>query len=327
MADVPEVFDDQLQAMDALIDRVDQLHSAPQVACKILDLIEDPDFVVHDVVECLEHDPALAASILRLVNSAHFGLSHRVISLQHAVTYIGRRSLRLAVLSFGLVDHLMKGTPAQIYHSFWQRSFTMAAAASRLAAVSGEVNQDEAYTAGLIVDLGVLLFAQLEATTYPLIYKEQPHGPILARAEERQFGFDHAALGARLLSRWNFPGLLVEATAVHHEEGSADHALIATIQAADLVADVLWVPKSPQLPRAKAIVERRFGLDLDGFITLAVDCKEIIAESEKIFGVCLPGSIDCNALLQKARHLYLEQGIEDSIELDSLTALVDDPSC
>ena len=321
----PNVVDDQLQAMDALIDRVDQLHSSPQVACKILDLIEDPNFSIHDVVECLEHDPALAASILRLVNSAHFGLSNRVTSLQHAVTYIGRRSLRLAVLSFGLVDHLMKGTPAEMYHAFWQRSFTMAAAASRLAAVSGEVNQDEAYTAGLFVDLGVLLFAQLETTTYPLIYKEQPHGSDLARAEERQFGFDHAALGARLLSRWNFPDILVEAAALHHEEGSGDHVLISIVQAADLVADALWVPKSPQLPRAKAIVERRFGLDLDGFITLAVDCQEIISESEKIFGVRLPGSINFIELLQKARHLYLEQGLEDSLELDNLATLADNP--
>ena len=153
-------------AMDRFIDRLDRLHSAPQVACQVLTVLQDENFETCQLVHCLEADPALASSVLRLVNSSYFGLARNVASLQHAVTYLGSRSLRLAVLSFGLLKQLAEDTPAQVYQDYWRRSLTMASVASRLAANNPELAADEAYSAGLLSDVGMLLLAQLETKSY-----------------------------------------------------------------------------------------------------------------------------------------------------------------
>ncbi len=121
-------------AMDRLIDRIDRLHSAPHVVCQVLRLLQDEDYQTNELVGCLQADPALASSVLRLVNSSYFGLARHVGSLQHAVTFLGSRSLRLAVLSFGLLKQLVRDTPARVYQDFWRRSLTMASVGSRLAA-------------------------------------------------------------------------------------------------------------------------------------------------------------------------------------------------
>lgn len=173
MTNVPR---DSLSNMDLLIDRVDRLHTLPQVACEVLVLLQDTEFDVKDLVRTLEFDPALVTSILKLVNSSYYGISRNIGSLQQAVTYLGLRSLRLAVLGFGLLKHLTHDAPAAVYRDFWQRSLTMAAAATHLSSAVDGVRSDEAYSAGLLADLGVLVLSQVETERYIAIYDRDLHG-------------------------------------------------------------------------------------------------------------------------------------------------------
>src|SRR5438309_12103419 len=90
-------------ALEKLVRQIDRLHSGAGVAQRILALIRDPDFDMAEVAECLEHDPALSARILGMVNSSRYGLAHRIASIRHAAAFLGRRSLQLVTLSFSLV--------------------------------------------------------------------------------------------------------------------------------------------------------------------------------------------------------------------------------
>jgi len=308
--------------MDRFIDRLERLHTAPQIAFQVLRLLQSEDFETRRLVQCLEADPALAASILRLVNSSYFGLARNVASLQHAVTYLGSRSLRLAVLGFGVLKQLVADAPAQLYQEYWRRSLTMASVASRLAAYNADLKADEAYSAGLLADVGVLMLAQLETKSYINLCQRVPHSTLLAESERELYGFDHGAIGAHLLHRWNLPEDLTDAVARHHTTSGPRNVLSLSTNVANLMADALWTTDAAQVQQARRLLETEFGLGIDGFITLAVDCKRLIQESAEIYQVQLAGQIDCDELLHEARKQYMDEAMEAAIDWDSLAAVV-----
>lgn len=307
-------------AMDRLIDQVDRLHSAPHVALQIVRLLGNEDYETQELVACLQSDPALATSILRLVNSSFFGLAHHVGSLQHAVTYLGSRSLRLAVLSFGLLRQMVKDMPARVYRDFWQRSLTMASVGTRLAPRVQE-EADEAYSAGLLADIGLLVLAQVDTRAYVKLYDRVGHSPLLTESELERYGFHHGQLGARLLERWNVPDALSEAVAEHHVLLPSAPPLVLVTHVADVLADALWTPQSPRVQEARRLLEVEFGMGLDDFITLAMECKEAIQDSARTFQVNLAAEIDCDALLEQARQQYMSTAIAAAIDWDSLAAI------
>ena len=242
-------------------------------------------------------------------------------SLQQAVTFLGCRTLRLAVLSFGLMKQMVKDTPAAVYRDFLRRSLTMAATASQLAGRRTEAKSDEAYCAGLLADLGVLAFAQLETSSYVRMYNKLGHTPLLTESEMELYGFHHGQLGARLLERWNLPERLTDAVSLHHEVPTENDDLRLAVYAGDLMADALWTPESPRVAESRKLLETEFGLDLDGFIALAVDCKQVISENAELHRVELDGHIDCDALLAQARKQYMEEALEAAMDWDSFESV------
>jgi len=311
------------QLLDGLIDRVEQLHSSPLVACKVLNLLKDPEFDVRQVQRQLETDPALAAAILRLVNSSCFGISQKVSSLRQAIALLGARSLRLTVLSFGLVDRLTWGAPGKVCADYWRRALTIATSASHLCAAHDAVRPDEAYSAGLLADVGVLVLAQLDTERYVSLYGQHRHGRELVEAERSEYGFDHCTLGAELLVRWSLPRTLTHAVFGHHAKRPGRRPLDLVVLAGDVLADVLWESDTPRLPDAQRLLLGQFGLDLDAFISLVIRCKSEIAENAELFHVEMLGSINCDALMENALRLYRREALETALDLDSLTAIMD----
>jgi len=311
-------------AMDRLIDNLDRLHSAPQVICRVLTLLQDDDYETDELADCLEVEPALASAVLRLVNSSYFGLPRNVASLKQAITFLGSRSLRLAVLSFGLLERLTEDAPAAVYEDFWRRCLTMASVGFRLAAHQPELAGDEAYTAGLLADIGILLLAQSDTTAYVKLHMRAEHGATLIDSERERYGFHHGQLGARLLARWNLPPLLAGAIADHHESQRMDDPLRLNTLAASLMADALWTPASPHVGDARRLLDAAYGIDLDGFITLAIDCKETIQENAALYQVSVPITIDCGALLAEARKQYREEAMMAALDWDSLAAVAEE---
>ena len=310
---------DDLAAADRLITEIDRLHSAPQIAQQVLLITRDPDFDIRDVAACLEKDPALAARILRVVNSSRYGLRHPVTSIRQAASYIGQRSIRLITLTFGLVDTLAQGPAKELFLSYWQRALTMAAVASRLAPAENGGEADDAYTAGLLADIGMLVFAQLRTEPYAQICESTVHGPQLVAEERRVFGFGHPALGARLLENWDVPKALVAAVFHHNEVGSEEeNRLVLAVRAGDLMADALWTPNSPSVLPAKSLIQKVFGIETDGFIDLALSCRSEIDEAAELFDVRVGVPVNCETLIEQARQQYADISLQTALELDSL---------
>jgi HD-like signal output (HDOD) protein len=305
-----------------LLHAVDELHSSPAVVFQIVQELQNPVFDVVQIERLLRNDPALTTAVLRVVNSPSFGLRNKVASLRQAIAFLGARTLRLVVLSFGLVDRLTKGAPAEVCSDYWRRALTMAATASRLASRCDGVARDEAYAAGLVADLGVLVFTQAETTRYARLYLQHPHGPELVAAETKEFGAAHPELGARLLGRWSLPESITEAVGGHHDNDPGDEPISRLVFAGDQLADALWNPQTPRLAAIRQFFRREFQLDLDGFIALAVDCKRDILSQAEIFCVDLQGSIDCEALQAHAQRQYKAEALEVSMDWDSTASVL-----
>lgn len=264
----------QPDAIDEMIGRIDRLHSAPAVARRVLSLTRGTDFDMTAVVTCLERDPGLSARILRLVNSSRYGLRGRVSGIRHAASLLGQRSMRLFAVTFALVEALRGPETREIFGEYWLRARIVGSLSSELSHCARESVASETYTGGLLADVGELVLAQFEQQRYFPIRKQFPHGTDLAEAERREFGFDHAELGARLLEQWELPDDLVNGVRHHHQESACETPFGRSVFVANLVADALMNPQRITLPKAIDALEVHFGLKPDSLIKLASSCRD-----------------------------------------------------
>lgn len=319
--DFTSIQPEMIAAIDRLIAKVGVLHSGPDVARALLDLTKTSDYDVQAVVDCLERDPAMAAKILRLVNSSRFALRRQVTNLRQAVTFVGQKTLRLVAMTFSLVDVLTRGAPRELYNDYWRRSISAASVANRLVAYKKSCDPHDAYAAGLLSDLGILMFAQAASKDYCSIYHlSKKAGNCLIEAERVHFGFDHAMLAWRLLKEWGFPEPLCNAVLHHHDPACASQPLAVAARAGDLMTDVIWTQPSARVAEAMSWLDHFFGVDIDLFTDLALNTREEITREAEIYGVTLATEIDAAALRARAASQFKQAAIETGQNLDQLVA-------
>jgi hypothetical protein len=193
----------------------------------------------------------------------------------------------------------------------------MAVAAVRLAARRKEIPRDEAYAAGLLADVGVLVLLQVETEAYGALYRRYIHGPELVEAEQREFGLTHAEVGCRLLSLWRLPDSITGPVARHHDRPSGSDPLDLIVQAGDQMAHALWVPNSPRLGEIQTFFRREFEINLDEFITLAVECQRDVQSQADVFRVNTRGMVDCAVLKARAQKQFHEEALEIALDWES----------
>jgi HD-like signal output (HDOD) protein len=191
--------DDRLRA---LAGSVDGLPSLPHIYGDLTDALESPNCGATEISAVVCRDPALAAKILQLVNSSFFGLPRQVTSLPEAVSYLGVTTLRSLVLSTEAMSLFRPAARAAglDVDGLAARAVATATEAARLA---DREYRGDAFTAGLLSDLGLLLLAA--------------KAPDLLRRDEAELGFTHGGLGAYLLGLWGLAPGIVEAVAFHHD--------------------------------------------------------------------------------------------------------------
>jgi len=198
--------------LERLVSNAGQLYSLPAAAMEVLELTNNPTVDVPALKQCIENDPALTTKVLRVVNSSLFGLSREVSDLGQALSLLGTKPLKLLVLGFSLPEKLFHGVAAETLERYWRNTLTKAVAAREIAAILRKHSDDEAFIAGLLQDLGILLLIQEVGEPYlQFLQKVYDRGSDLAMLESGLLGFDHTELTSRLLRHWGLPDLLIEA--------------------------------------------------------------------------------------------------------------------
>lgn len=208
---------------DHYIDRVQHLPPAPRIITQLLGLFHDPDGEIDRVVELISHDPGLTAEMLKRCNSACFGGGRPTASISEAVGRLGFNEVYSVVVALTgsrvLAMNRTGGIPDPGW--LWKHSVTSAVAAGTLARWVHEP-EAEAFTAGLLHDLGKQVLASTEPVAYAEVIRNSGVcGLALTKAEEAAFGVTHAQVGARLLSRWGLPPGIAHAVVQHHHEPAA----------------------------------------------------------------------------------------------------------
>ena len=201
--------------LQQFVERASSLYSLPAVAMEVLELTEQPNVDTVALRQCVERDPALTAKLLRVVNSSMFGLSREVSDLTQALALLGVKPLKLLVLGFSLPKELYSGVEAETLQHFWQFTLVKAVAARELSKSFWNNPGDEAFIAGLLQEIGVLVLVNELGDSYiNFLTSVHEQGENLVALETATLGFDHAILSARLLDHWNLPTQIVQAVSV-----------------------------------------------------------------------------------------------------------------
>jgi HD-like signal output (HDOD) protein len=224
---------------DQLIRELERLPAEPTAAMRILWIADDSDSSADDLGAVVAADPGLTARIMRMANSAYYGLSGRVRSCAFAVTVLGFstvRSLAAAMAAGALEDGL------QLPAGFWLHSATVATAASIVAPRVG-ARHAEAFSLGLLHDLGRFLLYRTDPDGYTALGESiGSEGIELLQAERLGYGLDHADAAGRVLKAWRFPDDFAQSLAGHHDEvGTVKTALSRALVGGEALARVAMI--------------------------------------------------------------------------------------
>lgn len=218
------------------------LPTLPNVALEVLRLTRSADISVDALAKVIQNDPALSCKLLKVVNSALFGMSREIGSIRQAMVILGLRSVKVMALSFSVIEAFGQ-REVNGFHimDFWKRSIFTAVAARLLAKQIAPKVAEEAFVAGLLADIGMFAAWRCVPEVYePVHAKAKSSGAPLWSVEAEAFGASHAAMSAELLRTWNVPESICQAVAGHHGETPATGSvgICDVVQAAAGLAEV-----------------------------------------------------------------------------------------
>ena len=203
------------------IQTVGNLPAMPLVAMRVLNFDENDSRNGAELARIVGADPALSARLIKVSNSAYYGFSRRLATVREAVLVIGFRQVRQIVLGAALMDTWKRIVPCEGFDTdvFWEHSLMVAMAAETAARIAGEGRPEEAFTAGILHDMGLLAMLVGDRNRMVAAIRGARAGMPVIEAERKVFGFGHAEAGEALAGHWNFPEALVTAIGRHHDEG------------------------------------------------------------------------------------------------------------
>lgn len=225
-------------SVDEVVSNIQCLPSMPAVVMEVLESIGQEEVNINQLTRKIMLDQALTAKILRYANSSFYRTQSKVTTIQQAINLIGLSGVRNLVmttmLQFSFPEVQCKGFDSQ---SFWRHSVATAVCA-KVIARNLQLNQDYAYTAGLLHDIGRLVLVTRFTKQYEqvLAYRDEQDSYLL-EVEREVLGTDHPAVGQILGEYWNFSAGMQNAIARHHEpDVGAGDLVAAVVHISDAIA-------------------------------------------------------------------------------------------
>lgn len=201
-----------------LLEQVQELQPLPAIALRLISMADDGRFSAENLADTVRVDPALTLRVLRLANSPFFGLPRRITSLREGVVLLGFREVRSLALSACVLDPAVRDALARAgidYETFWTNSVVVGFFAQALA-MAELIDQDQAFTAGLVHNIGRLALAQHRSDVLQAAAAEaRETRTSIHEVQQRRLGYTDADVGAAIADSWGFPVPLVEAIAQH----------------------------------------------------------------------------------------------------------------
>ena len=203
---------------EPIMTKVTSFPSMPQAGIKLRALLAEEDVPVEEIEGILRHDPGLAANVLRLANSAFFGVPKKVETLKHAVMLLGVKRFAQIAVSASMSKNMDKAVEGYDLSpgALWLHSIAVSNTAEALARHRNFPETNDVFTPALLHDMGKLVLGQFISDERQQIESITAKGVALDVAEHMVLGTDHAEIGAVILARWSFPADIVRAVRWHH---------------------------------------------------------------------------------------------------------------
>jgi putative nucleotidyltransferase with HDIG domain len=236
---------------ESVVQKVKDLAALPQVVHQIIQLTNKSNASAKDLERLISIDQGMSTRVLNTVNSAYYGFSRKIASIKDAVVLLGFKAVRNLAMTVSVFDLFVGKTDRQNLRrgKWWRHSIDTALCARLIASQVAGVSPDEAYTAGLLHDIGKPLLDRHGGAPYEQVEDLLAQGMPELLAEQRVYGCDHAEVGYAVSLHWGFPEKLVEAIGCHHTEsvdGLSDAPLTAVVVLANFVAHLLRQPNAPK---------------------------------------------------------------------------------
>jgi len=234
-------LDEGADAADTLVASIRDLPPMPNVVARILELLSRPDCELTHLIEALSHDPALVARLIKVSNSSLYGGYQDIGSVNQAILRLGMRTTRSVVVAASTralfpMDNTRRGL---LGRSLWEHAVQSGLAARRVAEFTRRVDPDEAFTAGVLHDIGKVIILLNKPDEYAEVQRRLEQGaPESTVAEREVLGFDHCRVGDLLLSNWSMPGNLRAVACWHHDPAKAGDmaALVHVVTCGELLS-------------------------------------------------------------------------------------------
>ena len=197
-----------------------ELAALPQTLAEVLRIIKDENSSATDLADVLRRDPSLTTKMLRVVNSPLYGAGREITTMTQAVMTLGQRAVAALALSTSIY-HIAGQWDTTIDRTrFWRHSLEVAIASREIAEAVRYECAEEAFIAGLIHDIGLLILEKSFAEKFARVWQEAERGESIFEQEERVWETNHARIGRFLLEQWNLPEVICQAVGYYHNEFS-----------------------------------------------------------------------------------------------------------
>ena len=222
------------------LDTIDDLPTLPSIAIEVNKMLKDYDTSIKKLSGIIDKDQAMASKILKLVNSAFFGLRSEVSNIPHAVVLLGFNTVRNAVVSVSVIDAFSRVGALEGFdiRDFWKHSVAVAVTCGYIAEKSRLHSPDDSFIGGLLHDIGKVILSQHFQDLFQKIWiATQEKNLSFYDAEKKESPVDHAQIGGYMAKKWQLPIGLVETIHYHHtvRKDAADPNLLMIVHVADII--------------------------------------------------------------------------------------------
>lgn len=196
-----------------IIQQLPELPAMPNVVAIALDVMKDPKASVKKLCDVISNDQAITTEILKVVNSAYYGLPQQITTINQATALLGFNKVRNLILSCAVKPMLMSHGGKIL----WEHSIKTAIGAEFIGKSLGRSDADECFVFGLLHDVGKIVFELYNKSAMQEVDRLVSFGADRSAAEKMMFGFDHSEAGDELITKWRLPKMIRACVKHHHK--------------------------------------------------------------------------------------------------------------
>lgn len=221
--------------------KIDELPTPDPIVQRIVSVASDPNASAKDLAQVIKLDASLTARILRLVNSAYYGLPRKIVALNEAIMILGFKTVRNIALSIFTYSSVVKNKKSTIDHyQLWKHFIGTAVGCELLAQMVGYPNKEELFISGLLHDIGKVALDYILPEAFGAVTKLTKNLQIsFIQAEEKLNLPNHPIISGKIIEKWNLPEIVVHSASGHHAPNNFSESVYSDVVAIVHIVDFL----------------------------------------------------------------------------------------